>query len=188
METPAKARSVGIDGQPDGFVPEPFFRPEILGGGVTRLVVSLPADRLEPVHRALVSVLEPPLKVLYVQLTDRALGQLAKARNRVAVEIERERLLDVLDRVAELVYRDGRHQFWVRGAMGEQLVLEETGVVFVYPDDPTFRDVLEGEGLPERTGLPSLGERDYLRVEFLASCDREEDELISSLGLVDQAG
>ena len=188
MDIAAKAVSVGVDGQPDGFAPEPFFRPEILHGGVTRLLVSLPADRLEVVHRALVAALQPPLKVLYVQLTDRQKGQLPKPRNRVAVDVAPPRLFDVLARLADLVYRDGRHQLWVRGALGEQVVLEETGVVFVYPDDPTFRDVLLAQGLPERSGVPTLGERDYLRVAFLASCDAQEQALLDELRMVDWAG
>ena len=96
---------------------------------------------------ALVGVLEAPLKFMYQQLTDRRTkGQLARPLSAVAVEIPRDRLLAVLHRYRGLVYQDGRHQIWVRGLMGEQIVLEEIGMIYVYPDDPLFREVLEGEG------------------------------------------
>lgn len=180
----AKAQSVTVHGEPDGFVPAAFFKAEVLSGGFTRLTVSLPPDRLEAVHRALVAAMEPPYKLLYQALTDRQSGiQLDKPLHLVAVELPRDRVLGVLDRYRGLVYHDGRHQLWVRGMLGEQVVLEEIGVIYVYPDDPSFRDALEAQGVPEGDG-PTLAERDYIRVSFDAAHDAEEEGLIQDLNLV----
>ena len=181
---PPKAQSVTREGEPDGFVPVAFHEPQILEGGFTRLLVSLPQRRLEEVHRSLVEALEPPLKVAYQQLTDRRAGiQLPKPRALVAVDLPRDRVLAALSRYRRLVYHDGRHQLWIRGAAGEQVVLEEVGVVFVYPDDPSFRSLLDETGVPEGKG-ETLAERDYVRVTFDAACDQEEDLLQHELGLV----
>jgi hypothetical protein len=181
---PPKAESVTRDGEPDGFVPQAFYQPQLLEGGYTRLLISVPLDQLEPVHRALVSALKPPLKFLYQQLTDRRKGvQLPKPRSLVAVELPRDRVLTALERHRHLAYHDGRHQIWVRGAAEEQLVMEEVGILFLYPDDPSFRDVLEGLGVPAGEG-PTMAERDYVKVTFDANCDPEEDQLFHDLGLV----
>ncbi|HCH64388.1 MAG: hypothetical protein CL927_15480 [Deltaproteobacteria bacterium] len=183
-----KAESVTREGQPDGFIPSRFFRPEVLQGGMTRLVVSVPMGELEAVHRALVGAIEPPLKLLYKQLTDRIRGiQLPKPIDRVAVELPRDRVLDAFTRNKRLIYHDGRHQLWVRGSRGEQVVLEEVGQIFVYPDDFLFRDVLLGLGIPEGDG-EEMGARDYVRVTFDARCDQEEANLLHELHLVEWMG
>ena len=184
---PPKATSVTRQGAPDGFTPATFYQPELLQGGVTRLAVSAPVERLRVAHRALVEALQPPLKLLYVQLTDRTSGQLPKPRQLVAVELSRDRVLEALDQYRRLVYHDGRHQLWIRGAMGEQLVLEELGVLYVYPDDFSFRDILEENGIPEGRG-ETMASRDYVRVEFLSEADAEERAMISSLNLLPWAG
>jgi len=185
---PPKAESVDVQGRPIDFVPPTFFRPEVLQGGVTRLVVSVPMEDLERVHRALVSMLAPPLKLLYVQLTDRVRGvQLPKPIQRVAVELPRTRVLDALQRFRRLAYHDGRHQLWIRGSAGEQVVLEEVGQVYVYPDDFSFRDTLLAEGVPEGDGK-EMAVQDYVRVTFDAGCDEEEAALIDQLHLIEWAG
>jgi len=181
---PPKAQSVTREGEPDGFVPHSFHQPQVLQGGFTRLLVSVPQAHLETVHRALIAALEPPLKVAYQQLTDRRAGiQLPKPRSLVAVELPRDRVLAALERYRRLVYHDGRHQLWIRGAAGEQVVLEEVGVIYVYPDDPSFRSVLVAAGVAEGEG-ETLAERDYIKVTFDAACDTEEDLLQHELGLV----
>jgi hypothetical protein len=145
-------------------------------------------DELEMVHRALVSALEPPLKFLYVQLTDRIRGvQLPKPIQRVAVELPRDRVLDALTTYQQLIYHDGRHQLWIRGSRGEQVVLEEIGQLYVYPDDFLFRDVLLACGIPEGDG-EELAIRDYVRVTFDARCDHQEASLIHNLHLMEWAG
>ncbi len=183
-----KAESVTRDGRPDGFVPGRFFRPEVLQGGMTRLVVSVPVEQLEEVHRALVAALEPPLKFLYVQLTDRVRGvQLPKPIQRVAVELPRDRVLQTLADYRELLYHDGRHQIWIRGAKGEQVVMEEVGQLYMYPDDFLFRDTLLSLGIPEGDG-EELGARDYVKVTFDARCDQQEANLIHNLHLLEWRG
>jgi hypothetical protein len=71
--------------------------------------------------------------------------------------------------------------------MGEQVVLEEIGVIYAYPDDPSFRDALEALGVPEGEG-PTLAERDYIKVSFNAAYDAEEEGIIQDLNLVPWAG
>ena len=185
---PPKAESVDIKGRPIGYVLPTFFRPEVLQGGVTRLVVSVPMADLERVHRALVTTLEPPLKLLYVQLTDREKGvQLPKPIQRVAVELPRDRVLTALEDFRRLAYHDGRHQLWIRGNRGEQVVLEEVGQIYAYPDDFAFRDCLLAQGVPEGDG-PEIAAQDYVRVTFDAACDAEEAALIDQLHLLEWAG
>ena len=187
MDQPAKALSVDREGVADGFEPRTFYKAEVLPGGHTRLVISLPPERLEAVHRALVSEISAPLKVLYQQLTDRKSGQLPQPISRVAVEVDTVRLESVLDCYRRLIYFDGRHQFWVRGSDGVQLVLEEIGVLYLYPDDPSFRDLLASHGVEEGEG-ETLATRDYVKVNFLAECDADEVGLWQSLGMVEWAG
>ena len=187
MGVTAKARSVDRNGDSDGFIPGNFFKAEVLEGGFTRLVISLSPDRLERVHRALVEEMQPPFKIMYQQLTDRGSGQLPKPVSRVGVEVGRDRLLATLEFYRSLVYQDGRHQFWVRSVDGSQLVLEEIGMLYMYPDDPIFRDVLASQGVDEGDG-ETMATRDYVRVEFLKECDAEEKGLWQSLGMVVWAG
>ena len=184
----AKATSVTREGEPDGFVAPLCFKAEVLQGGISRLVISAPAEALERVHRALVNALKPPYKLLYVRMVDRARGvQLPKPERLVAVDIPRDRLLGGLAAFRRLVYEDARHQLWIRGAQGEQLVLEETGVLYVYPDDFLFREVLESQGVEERSA-ETMGDRDYLRVNFDAACDAEEAELLQAFHLLPWGG
>jgi hypothetical protein len=179
---PPKALSVDAKGAPDGFQPPSAWYAEVLPGGYSRLVVSLPGERVEAVHRDLIAAMRGPLQVLYVQLTDRREGQLSTPRRLVGLEHPTEVVLAALAEVRALVYHDGRHQLWVRGSLREQVVLEEIGVLYCYPDDPSFRDVLEAHGLPERK-VQTMAERDYVRVAFLAEADADEAGLVAGLGL-----
>jgi hypothetical protein len=183
MNHPPKAVSVTEQGQPDGFVPPMAYKVQILDGGYTRLCISTPPGRLKIVHRALVSALQPPLKFLYVRMTDRLKGQLPTPEHYVGVELSPERILDALDRFSALVYHDGRNQIWVRSALNEQIVLEEIGALYAYPDDPLFRDTVEKFGLVEAQH-DSMDARDYIKVNFLSEVDAEEKALMAELGLV----
>jgi len=182
-----KADSVDREGRADGFVPASFYTREVLEGGYTRLVISLAPDRLEEVHRALAARLQAPVKVMYQQLTDRRSGQLPKPISRVAVEVSTDRLLDALECYRRLIYQDGRHQLWIQGANRAQLVLEEIGIIYLYPDDPSFHEILDESGVDEGKG-ESMATRDYIRVNFLSECDAEETGLWQSLGMVEWAG
>lgn len=189
--TGLKALSVHPDGRPDGFVPPDVYAPQVLQGGYTRLRISCAPDRLATVHRAMVAMLRPPLKVLYVQLTDRSTGQLPKPRQHVAVDLGMDLVQQQLLELETLVYRDGRHQLWVKGsAPGEQVVLEELGIVYAYPDDPALRERLRELGLAEDAAgaVPTMAERDYVMVGFSPGADPQEKRLIWSLGLREWAG
>ncbi len=179
---PPKAESVDAKGARDGFDAPRAFRAEVVGPGFTRLVVSAPADDLARVHQALVRCLEPPFRVLYQRLTDRTTGQLPKPEHHVAVELAGRLVLEALEACAPLVYNDGRHQLWIEGKNDTKVVLEETGVIYVYPDDPSFRDVLAEHAVGEGDDR-NVGDRDYVRVNFLAEADPLETELLQTLRL-----
>lgn len=179
---PPKAQSVTAQGAPDGFDPPLAWFAQVIPGGYTRLVVSAPGHRMAELHQALVARLRPPLRVLYRQLTDRATGQLPKARDWVGVELSTERVLAALQANNPLVYHDGRHQLWLRGQGEEQVVLEEIGVLYVYPDDPSFRDTLLAEGVPEAM-VQTLAERDYIKVNFLSEADAQEQRFQQALAM-----
>ncbi len=184
MTLPPKATSVSEDGQPDDYLPPCVWSAEVIPGGYTRLVISVPAAQLEETHRALLDVLSAPRRVLYVQLVDRLRGvQLDPPRQFVGLEIDPETLGEALAAHQALVYHDGRHQLWVQGAGEDKVVMEETGVLYVYPDDPLFRDVLKTQGVPEGEGQP-MSDRDYVRVDYLAEADGQEASFQRALGLV----
>ncbi len=181
MNTP-KAISVTVDGQPDGWSPTPGYRAQVAPDGGTRLVISVGPDLLPQVHEALLLVLGARLSVRYLQLTDRAVGQLEKPVSWVCMEVPAQDVLAALRAAPQLVYGDGRHQLWVRGQRGDQVVLDELGVLYTYPDDPAFRDALDGLDLPLGAVI-GLDGRDYVRVQFLAEADAQEVGLIAGLGM-----
>ncbi len=184
-----KAVSVTEAGEPDGFVPPLLFAGEIAPDGTTRLLVSAGPDRLQEVHRAIVSGLESPLGILWVQLVDRVSGEEHQAdpRRWLSMEIDKERLVEALTDCAGLLYRDGRGQLWIRDAYGQQVVLDELGLVYAYPDDPSVRSVLAELGIPEESS-PTMADRDYVRVEYRADADEEEKTLLTTLGMQHYAG
>ncbi|MCB9766094.1 MAG: hypothetical protein H6739_40335 [Alphaproteobacteria bacterium] len=187
MMTP-KATSVTEAGKPDGYAVPELFRGEVSPDGRTRLAVCAPPERLAVIHRALVEALEAPLSVMYVQRVDRRAGRNleesgGKPRRYLSVDIPAERVLSVFDRCRTLLYQDGRHQTWVRGAMREQLILEYDGMLFLYPDDLSFRDVLHGLGVREDAKAQAIGDRDYVKVNFQATADPEEARLMAELRL-----
>jgi hypothetical protein len=184
MAMSPKAESVNAEGELDGFTPDPGWSAMVIPGGYTRLEVSVGQAQIADVHRALVAQLEPPLRILYVQLTDRLAGeQLDPPRRFVALDVAPDVLTEALDRFAPLVYNDGRHQLWVQGRGEDKVILEETGVIFVYPDDPLFRDVLEGQNIPnEKT--ETMADRDYVRVNFQVEGDAMEGQFRQALGAV----
>ena len=58
----------------------------------------------------------------------------------VAMDLPADRVRAALGERPTLLWADGRHQLWLRGRFGEQVVLDELGVLYCYPDDPAFRD------------------------------------------------
>ncbi len=182
---PGKASSVTEEGLPDGWAVPEQWEAQSSPGGVTRLVISAPQERLGEIFEALVAGLEPPLAVRYVQLTHRQTETQHVHTDRpswVGVELAPERVREVFAGSQMLLYRDGRHQVWVRGALGDQLVLDELGLVYAYPDDPAMRDILVGLGV-QQGRAQTLLERDFVRVELHAEADEQERHLIEALGL-----
>ena len=178
-----KAQSVNQQGEDDGFRPPSAYRARILRGGYTRLDVSTPMDKLNLIHRELLKSIRFPCKIRYVKLTDRQQGQLSQPESFVAVEISRDRLLQALESYSDLLYHDGRNQLWVLGRDEEQIVLDELGMIYVYPDDFVFRDVLTKLGWPEMKHK-SMADRDYVKVNFSPVADAQEESFIQSFGLI----
>ncbi len=179
-----KATSVTAEGADDGFVVSPGWTAEATPAGDTRIVASVPLDDLQRVHATLVSALAPPLGFLYRQEVDRKnpRPQGSPARDHVSLDLGPSRVLAALDRCAPLVYSDARCEIWIRGRLGEQVVLDHDGLLFCYPDDPSFRAALEQAGVPA-VDVETLHERDYVKHWFRAEADPLEDELARMLGL-----
>jgi hypothetical protein len=177
-----KAISVSQDGTPDGFAPPIAYRVDVSPDGVTRIAVSA-GPKLLMVLDALVGALQGPVGVLWVRMVDRARGkQLPKPEHYVAIEKPQAQVGSVLARCRNLLTMDGRGQLWLRGGFKDQVVLDELGVVYCYPDDPAFRDALEAIGLREQPHT-NMEDRDYVKVNFSALADAEEQLLIRELGL-----
>ena len=176
----AKAVSVTVEGQPDGWTSPRGVRVQVAPDGKTRLVIYVPPEELRAVHERLLEALGSPLSVRYLRLTDRTKGQLPKPETFVRMDAPASDVRAAFAEAADLVWRDGRHQLWVRGPFGEQVVLDELGVLYCYPDDPAFREALDG--LPE-TSTVGMDGRDYVRVQFLAEADAQETALRERLSL-----
>lgn len=181
---PQRAASVTKEGEPDGWTPEPGYHGELDPRGQTRLVVSVPPDQLPTVHRALIASLSPRLGLLYRQKVDRRnpRPQTAPPVDHVGLDLDPGLVHQALEAHAPLVYGDARAEIWIRGRLGEQVVLDIDGVIFCYPDDPAFRDALDAIGVPDRS-VQHLGERDYVKHWYHAACDAHEDGLRTDLGL-----
>lgn len=185
-DLPPKAVSVGKDGTPDGWTPPRSYRAQVAPDGSTRLVISVSGAELREVHLRLLAALSPPVSVRYLQLTDRAgAGQLPKPKSFVAMDVPPQRVAEGLRARPSLVWGDARHQLWLRGRFGEQVVLDELGVLYCYPDDPSFRDALGDLPLGPALGMDG---RDYVKVTFLSEADAEEQALIEDLGLREWTG
>ena len=177
---PPKASSVTVEGKPDGWVAPRSWRAQQAPDGSTRLVVSVPSHELEATHLALLSPLEAPWSVRYLKLTDRQSGQLPKPETWVRMDVRPDTVRDAMAAARRLIWHDGRHQLWIRGRMGDQVVLDELGVLYAYPDDPAFQAALAD--LP-RSDAVGMDGRDYVRVELLAEADAEERAFIHALSL-----
>jgi hypothetical protein len=181
-----KPRAASTDGNSleDGFTPEPAFFGEMDPRGGTRLVVSVPGDRLRAVHEALLAQLKPPLGVLWRQVIDRKKPRPngSPPIDHVGLDLSFERVLAALRACGPVVYEDARAELWIRGKLGEQLILDQDGLVYAYPDDPVFRDALEALGLTDKD-VPTLAKRDFVKHWYHAEHDALEARLVADLGL-----
>ena len=130
VQPPVKAIAVTKDGEPNGFQPSATYLSQVLHGGITRLEVSAPQDKLHIVHQALLDVIEFPCKIRYLRMTDRSKGQLPKPISYAGVDIPKERLFNALAEYHELFYQDARHQIWILSANQEQIVMDELGMIY----------------------------------------------------------
>ena len=179
--TPPKAESVREDGSPDGWRLPRSWRPQVAPDGSTRLVVYVPPAELPDMHLRLLRAMGGPFSIAYTQLTDRAAGRThPKPIRWVGLELPTERALAAIRAAGDLVWFDGRHQFWARGPLGEQVILDELGVLYCYPDDPSFRDALDNLPQSPATGMDG---RDYVKVNFRADADAQEAAMIAGLNL-----
>ena len=181
-----KAQIVTQSGEADPRSLPRGWRVTTFPDGTTQVAVSVPPSELPGVHAALLGVLGKEIGLMQLRLTDRQLGQLAKPERRVAMNLPADRVLVAINARSALVYEDGRHQLWARGALGEQVVLDELGLVYCYPDDPGFRDVMSALVLPETTAPMACDEEHfpYVRVNFLAEADEQERSLWDELHMV----
>jgi len=181
-----RAESVTKDGEPDGFEPPLAYGLERTPDGQTRLVISVPPSRLPAVHQALIGVMQPPLSLLWRTKVDRRdpKPQGAPPTDRVALELAPGRVIDALERCADLVYRDARGEVWIKGDLGEQLVLDQDGLLYAYPDDPSWRDALAAAEVPEDEAQ-TIADRDYVKHWYHAENDALEAELIARLRLTE---
>lgn len=179
-----KAESVTKDGEPDGFVPDVGFVQQHEPAMPTRLLVSVPPAFLQAVHRDLIRALSAPVGVLYRQKVDRRKPRPdgAPPRDFLRLDLDPEAVIAAFAANADLVYHDARCEIWVRGARGEQLILDQDGLLYSYPDDPALRDACRANGLEERP-LSTLLDRDYVKHWFHAANDALEAALIDGLGL-----
>jgi hypothetical protein len=184
--TTPKSESVTELGEPDGWQPTPGYLREMDPRGQTRLVVSVPVRFLLRVHQQLVASLQAPVGLLYRQVVNRRdpKPQGSPPRDFVALELAPERIVEALERYTDLLHHDARCELWLRGALGEQVVLDPDGLLYCYPDDPAFEDVLLGEALTDLVGQ-TIVDRDYAKHWFHGENDAVEDRLIEELRLVE---
>ncbi len=178
--TTPKSHSVLEDGQPDGWTPTPGYLREMDPQGETRLVVSVPVERLLDVHARLAGVLSEPVGLLYRQVVDRRDPKPngAPPRDFVVLELTQAALQDMLRKYTDLFHHDARCEVWLRGAHHEQVVLDADGMIYLYPDDPGFTDILASEGMNDDLQV-TIMDRDYARHSYHAECDALEDDLIA---------
>ena len=187
--TGPKAQSVTSDGSEDGWEMQAGWRAEADPSGATRIAAAVPTAELLGVHLALVRCLSAPVGMLYRQKVDRravAQGatppQGAPPRDFVSLELPPGQVLAALEKHTDVVHHDARCEVWVRGKLGDQVVLDTDGMLFAYPDDPAFRQALEAEGVPG-ADVETIESRDYVKHWFHADADAAEDGLVSDLQL-----
>ncbi len=91
-------------------------------------------------------------------------------------------MLSALATCELLLYHDARGELWIRDRFDAQIVLDDDGLIFAYPDDPTVRDALDALGVEERE-VKTIADRDYVKHWYRAQADAQEDELVLILGM-----
>ena len=186
MSPPSKAVSVTATGDADGWQIVPGFFVQREDSGASRLLVAVPTRFLAAVHRDLVRALGDRTSVLYRQKIERANPRQegAPPRDFLALDVPVDRVLEALADAHDLFYADARAELWLRGIRGQQIILDCDGLVYVYPDDPLFKDVCRANGLSEGI-VPTMSERDYVKHVFDAANDPHEIQFLTMLGLTE---
>jgi len=187
--TTPRAVSVLDTGEVDSWKPNRGYEVQRGPDGVVRLLVSVPADQLATTHQSLVRVLGTPLGVLYRRCVNRAQPRPegAPPDDFVGLECDSESVLSALKSYSNLCYHDARSEIWIRGSLGDQVILDQDGILYCYPDDPAFRDALASSGI-EETSVETLLDRDYVKHWYHSDNDALETALIECLELTLVAG
>lgn len=187
MTIEAKASSCDAQGELDGWEVADAYAGEMDPSGGTRLCVTASEARLLEVHTALLGALTEPFSVLYRRKIDRRDPQPQghPGWDFVALELPKERVVAAVREATRLLHHDARCELWIRGGLQEQVVLDQDGTLYCYPDDPVFRDAAAASGLEEQTELVTLEGRDYVRHWFRAEADEAEQQLIQGLQLTE---
>ena len=179
-----KAMSVTEQGEPDGWVIQEGFECQTAQDGTARLMVSVPVKKLKALHLDLVRVLGTPIGVLYRQFVNRVNPgpNNGPPTDFVGLDMPHEAVLSGLDDAAGLIYHDARCELWLRGELGDQVIIDRDGLIYCYPDDVAFRDVLKRHEVAEQK-VEVLLERDYVKHCFHADNDSVESRMIDGLRL-----
>ena len=179
-----KAMSVTAQGEPDGWEVQEGYDVQPMPDGSTRLLVSLPAPRLAEGFCAIAPVLGARVGVLYRQYVNRMTPgpNGAQPVDYIALELPLESVLAAVRTASTLLFHDARAELWLRGDLGDQMILDRDGLIYCYPDDPAFRDAVKALELREGA-MEVLLERDYVKHFFHSENDVLEQEFIASLGL-----
>ena len=180
----SKSHFLTEQGEPDGWEIQTGFDAQTAQDGSNRLLVSVPTSRLRTVHSALVDLLGNRVGADRQFVDRRNPGpNNAPPTDYVGLDLARDTVVEVLAETENLIYHDARCELWLRGEMGDQIILDRDGLIYCYPDDPAFRDVLASFDLPEGE-IEVLLERDYVRHVYHAENDALEDAFKETLGLV----
>ena len=179
-----KAISVTEQGEPDGWVIQQGYECQTSQDGTARLMISVPTEKLQSLHLDLVRVLGGKIGVLYRQFVNR----LNPGPNNgpptdfVGLDMPQNAVLAGLEEATGLIYHDARCELWLRGELGDQVIIDRDGLIYCYPDDVAFRDVLNQHGISEDK-VEVLLERDYVKHAFHAQNDALENQLVDGLRL-----
>ncbi len=122
-------------------------------GGVERLVIAGGTDAVA-LLRELLELLPAELWVLYVLVVPRGAGEDAAAgRYQSAHKRTRQEVLALLDRYAEFLNGDGRHNLWLAAPPSGQIVYDRHNVIYAYGPLPSMIELLKRKGFAEVDNL-----------------------------------
>jgi hypothetical protein len=142
----------------DGYEPAPFFFVQTHESGATRVVAAAALlSTIRTAFEALIRILPESVEVLLKVKPENEAGTDSDADAEQVWQrhygvIAQGALLEALERCDEFVYRDSRNQLCVRDPISfDYIVLDDLGVLYVYSDQPSFRQTLVRLGFEERT-------------------------------------